>query len=99
MGAQKDEDVKHNKHWNLANQVDVIQSVVAQEMKCTKAELEAMIKSQMVSTDPRVQQVEHRSRSKEDERDGKQKRQRSRSHSPSPEVKEMEEKVKKLQDC
>lgn len=44
MDAQRAEELQHNKTWNLANQVDVILSLVKQEFKDVRAELDAKLK-------------------------------------------------------
>jgi len=55
MGADQDvlmeEDRRAGKTWNLANQVDVIQSLVAQEMSYVTAEVDNIMKAYVTATE------------------------------------------------
>lgn len=47
--TQQAEDLKHNKTWNLANQVDVILSVVNSEMRSVRSDFDQKLSAAMLS--------------------------------------------------
>lgn len=100
---RKDEDVKCAKSWNLANQVDVIQSVVAQEMRHVKADLIHAVQAHMQNSLGKAIALG------EEPRSGMRAGRHSASEAHgaddaskqdlSSERREMDEKIKRLQDC
>ncbi|CAE8583079.1 unnamed protein product [Polarella glacialis] len=93
--ANQAEELKHNKTWNLANQVDVIQSLIQGEMRSVRNETDQKIKEVMF----------HVTSYSADEADPKQGKRRgtasgssSSLESVEPRVQDLEEKLRKMQD-
>jgi len=96
--------------WNLADQVDVILSVVAQEMRSLRMDMDSQVKILLAREAvtpspplPRQSIAPGRMETVQQQRASPTKHDRSsprsRSNSPERDVKEVEEKVKRLQEC
>eukprot|EP00928_Gymnodinium_smaydae_P034776 TRINITY_DN2457_c0_g1_i1.p1 TRINITY_DN2457_c0_g1~~TRINITY_DN2457_c0_g1_i1.p1 ORF type:complete len:1544 (-),score=363.19 TRINITY_DN2457_c0_g1_i1:108-4712(-) len=100
--AISDQDLRSAKTWNLAEQVDMIQSIIKQEMKAVRYEVDQLVRSQMA--DGTQFAGTGRGASKQA---GRAASKTMKDRSPSPQstpavslkqVEEVETKVKKLQE-
>lgn len=100
--AERKEDRLVSKAWNMENQVDVIQSVVEGEMRIVRQDMESLMRTMLKcdSIGTQVERPEARQRNVSVPRSSSPTLlPRSRSCSPGPGLADLDEKVKRLQDC